>query len=233
MGQPKWPKGNRADAADVVDVARQHLLEHFDFSLGVEVQTDKDLIKVLPCQFCKRPLVVTTFYVLAWAKCSACAGEDGGKRDVGSLDVVQAGRTDPRLAKDLTKTLVNPTFARAVCPVHPDNEEHEMKLIHVNHNDQYGPYVLKGYEAGKSVYEQIAPGETVMFQCQRCLATVQYSTSAVIRFKPMNEPRNQDSRHVNGYWQFVGIRDPESDPWADYPPQVDEDDEPEPQEEAA
>lgn len=221
-----WPKGQLKDAADLVDMCRL-MPEYFDASLVAEVQTDKPLAKVLPCQFCRRPLVVSTFYVLAWAKCSPCKGEDDSVRKPGSLDVVQAGRTDPVLAKDLTKTLVNPHFAVARCPVHPDDDEHVMKIIHVNHNDNYGPYVLAGFKDGRSVYKQTAPGETVLLQCQHsgCLATVQFSTTAVIRFKPMNEPRNDDGRHVNGYWQFVGIRDPESEPWADYPPPADDDEE--------
>jgi hypothetical protein len=197
-----WPKGARDQWEQLI---AQTLHDDRFSKIPPELQTDKNLVKVLPCQYCRRPLIVSTFYVLAWAKCSPCKGESDEIREPGSVEVVQAGRTDPRLAKDLTKTLVNPEFAFAQCPVHRDDPEHVMRLLHVDHNDNYGPYVLAGYEHGQSVYKQIAPGESVMHQCQVCLATVHYSTTAVTKMRPMNDARERSHKHVNNWANELGI----------------------------
>lgn len=197
-----WPKGRRDQWEQLI---AQTLHDDRFSKIPPELQTDKDLVKVLPCQFCRRPLIVSTFYVLAWAKCSPCKGEDDQMREPGSVEVVQAGRTDPRLAKDLTKTLVNPEFAFAQCPVHRDDPEHEMLLLHVDHNDNYGPYVVAGYKDGITDYKQIATGESVLFQCQKCLATVTYSTTAVIKMRPMNDAREHSHKHVNNWSRELGI----------------------------
>lgn len=200
-----WPKGRIADWKEIVAQAQGD--DRFAWALDPEVQTDKELIKLLPCQFCKRPLIVTTFYVLAWAKCSPCAGEDMGSRAKGSVEVVQAGRTDPSLAVDLTKTLLNPAFANALCPAHPDDPEHEMELKSVNHNPNYGPYELQGYKDGKSVYKIKQPGETVMHQCNKCLAVVTYTTAVVVKFKRINEPG--EGKSAMGWAGQLGVREDE------------------------
>lgn len=197
-----FPKGHLTQAQELVNQCRDR--DDFDVSLRYEVQTDKELVKIVPCQHCKRPLVVTTFYVLAWAKCNACRGEDGSARAKGSVEVVQAGRTNPALAKDLTKVLINPTFANARCPVRPDDDEHEMELKSVNHNDRYGPTRPQLID-GKLVMVQFAPGETVMHQCNKCLAVVTYTTTAVSKFRRCNEPGV--GKNANGWAEDLGVRD--------------------------
>lgn len=204
-----WPKGDRSQAADLVDSALSGpLSDRFARGLPAEVQTDKRLVKVLPCQFCKRPLVVTTFYVLAWAKCSPCAGVKGDVREPGSVDVVQAGRTDPKLAADLTKVLINPGFANALCPAHPDDPDHVMELKHVHHNEKYGPSAWRSV-GGKIVPVQIAPGETALHQCLKCNAVVTYTTTAVTQFRRVNEVR--DGKNVNAWAETLGTREEVTD----------------------
>lgn len=215
MTTPDWPKGHRSQAAQLVQQIKQDLRfqEAFDVGLEAEVQTDKELVKVLPCQYCRRPLVVTTFYVLAWAKCSACKGTSSGPRKPGSVEVVQAGgRTEPRLAADLTKTLLNPTMAVARCPVHPDDESHVMELKTVHHNERYGPHAWKLVN-GKMTLVQIAPGETVMHQCLSCNAVVSYSTTAVTQFARVNEVK--PGKNANRWADELGSREDTSWPVAE------------------
>lgn len=161
-----------------------------DPSLPVEYQTDKQSVKIVPCRDCTRPLVVTTFFAPEKAVCRSCKGE---AVDAGVATVAQPvpGQTDPRKAKDMTKTLVNPHFALARCPVHPDDDEHRMELVSVVHSPHYGPTQLIGYSAGRPEYRQIAPGEVAMHQCQHpeCLATVTYDTTRQTRLRAMNEPK--------------------------------------------
>jgi hypothetical protein len=88
---------------------------------------------------------------------------------------------------NLADCLVNKAFARALCPVHPDNEDHVMELKHVNHNNNYGP----GHYGPKGGWVQDEPGETVMHQCTVCKAVVQYSTVYMVQFKRQNEPKIQ------------------------------------------
>lgn len=202
-----WPKGHRSQWHDLVDqIRRPDLIDLFDAELPPEVQTDKELVKILPCQYCKRPLVVTTFYVLAWAKCSPCKGETG-PREAGSVDVVQAGRTPPHLAADLSKLLLNPHFAFARCPVHPDDEEHEMELKSVNHNEHYGPGEWVIDKKGHREWRQTGPGETVMHQCLRCRAIVTYSNTAQTQFRRVNEIGS--GKHANGWDASLGSREEE------------------------
>lgn len=205
MAQPPWPKGHKNQWRELVAAARR--MDGFDHKLEPEIQTDKELVKVLPCQFCQRPLIVTTFYVLAWAKCSPCKGEGDGMREPGSVDVVQAGRTEPRLAKDLTKVLINPEFANALCPVRPNDPDHQMELKHVHHNDNYGPHEWKIVD-GKMTRVMVAPGETALLQCLKCYAVVTYSTTAVTQFNRINEPGA--GKNVNTIWgSILGSREEE------------------------
>lgn len=197
------PKGELAGWQDLFSTSRHVpvLQDIFNFSLEPEVQTDKRLIKIMPCQFCRRPLIVTTFYVAAWAKCSLCRGEESGTRGKGTVKVVQAGRTEPALAADLTKLLINPHFAQAICPVHPDDEEHSMELKSVNHNDNYGP----GFFNAKGAWIQTSPGETVMHQCRKCKAVVTYSTTAMYDFRRINEAGN--GKNSNVWATILGTRE--------------------------
>lgn len=160
----------------------------FNFDLEHEVQTPKPVGKLVPCRECKRPIFANAFYAPAKAICSSCKGESNGAREA-SVGQPVPGVTDPAKAVDLTKTLINPAFAKALCPVHPEDPEHEMLLVNVSHNDNYGPSVFMGYVGGKPSYKQIAKGETVVHQCQHCLATVSYTTARVTKMKPINEPR--------------------------------------------
>lgn len=201
----QWPKGHLSQWEQVVSVARQQGDDRFDFSLEPTVETDKELIKIVPCNGCKRPMVVTTFYVLAWAKCWSCKGEEHGSRETASVGQPQAGRTEPRLAKDLTKVLINPNFANALCPVHPEDPDHEMELKAVSWSEQYGPSAWRMVD-NRMTRIQIAPGETALLQCLRCNATVTLSTTAVTQFQRQNEERI-DHKNVNGWSNYIGTRD--------------------------
>ena len=181
--------------------------EHYDLKLEVEFHESagKTPLKIVPCTICRRPMVVNTFYVLAWAKCreSGCSGES---KERGSVGVAQAGRTEPELAVNLVETLINPTFAHALCPVHPDDESHEMELKAVTHNDRYGPGEWRDDGKHGRVYVQIAKGETAMLQCKKCKATTTHSTTAQSQFRRINEPRVATGSGVNGWGAILGTR---------------------------
>jgi hypothetical protein len=208
MAKSDHPRGQLEYWEDIIPRCRER--DDFDCSLTPEVQTDKHLVKAVPCQFCKRPLIVTTFYVLAWAKCSICAGESNGKREKGSVGQAQAGRTPPSLAMDLEKVLINQTFARALCPVHPDDPDHVMELKNVSHSKNHGPYHVQ-FVSGRPTLVQTAPGETVLHQCGKCNATVAYSTAVTVQFKRCNEPDPRGSKHSMGMASWLGVRE-ELDP---------------------
>lgn len=212
-----------AEYEDALAMARDVAAEHYDFSLDVEFHesADKPPLKLIPCTVCKRPMVVNTFYVLAWAKChgSGCGGE---RKETASVAVAQAGRTDPRTAVNLVECLINPTFAIARCPVHPDDEDHVMELKSVSHSDQYGPGYWAQLKGGGYEWKLVAKGETVMLQCRKCWATTSHSTTAQHEFKRVNELR--EGRHVNGWADQLGAREEiapsEADElWADEAPE--------------
>lgn len=217
MSEVPWPRGSLQDWPDLIQSIRQDLRlhEYFDLALDPEVQTDKQLVKALPCQFCKRPLIVTTFYVLAWAKCGACTGKASKVRAPGSVEVTQVGRTEPKLAADLTKILINPAFATTRCPVQPDNETHVMELKSVHWSDAYGPHEWRRDPdtKGGRVLVQVAPGETVIHQCLNCSAVVTFSTTAVTQFKRINEVRVGKNANSNAI--DLGTRDDVLDQWKD------------------
>jgi DNA-directed RNA polymerase subunit M/transcription elongation factor TFIIS len=176
----------------------------FDTALEPEVQTDKDSKKAVPCRECKRPLLVNAFYAAAKAQCSSCRGETAAKPRTATVGVPQPGRTDPAKAVNLKDCLINQHFAQALCPVHPDDEDHVVELISVSHTPQYGPTEHIGYKDGKPQYRQIAPGETVLYQCQKCKATTSYSTTAMSLFQRQNAVR--DDKHVNGWAAVNGVK---------------------------
>lgn len=173
-----------------------------DPNLEPEIQTDKEKHKTVPCTSCGRALTVNQFYAAAKALCTPCRGEskNNGSGSKGTVAVVQAGRTEPSKSMNLTDTLVNPHFAMAQCPVHPDDSEHVMELKSVNHSPNRGP----GYFTGKG-YKQLAIGETAMHQCLKCKAVVTYSTTAMNHFRRSNEARSGD-KHVNGWGDLLGTR---------------------------
>ena len=201
----KWPKGHLSQWPEILGVAQQQGDDRFDFKLSADVQTDKELVKIIPCPHCKRPLVVSTFYVMDWAKCWACRGEDSGSRETASVGQPQAGRTDPRLAKDLKKVLINSNFGEALCPVHPDDPDHEMELKAVSWSEHYGPFVWKMID-NKMTRVQVAAGETAMLQCKKCYATIVFSTTAVTQFRRQNEVAI-NGKQSNGWARTLGTRD--------------------------
>lgn len=213
MAKETWPKGHLSQAKQLVERARQMGDDRFDYSLEPDVQTDKEMIKIIPCPGCQRPLVVTTFYVMAWAKCYSCRGEDGGSRETASVGQPQAGRTEPRLARDLNKVLINPNFGEAhvLCPIHTDDPDHEMELKAVSWSDHYGPMDWRMVD-GKLTPVQIAPGETALLQCKKCNATVTLSTTAVTQFRRQNEP-HENTKHSNGWARTLGTRDENLSEW--------------------
>jgi hypothetical protein len=174
----------------------------FNDDLEVEVQTDKEMTKEVPCRGCHRRLIVSTFYApVSAATCMECKGTNVS----GAIAAPVAGKSDPSKVQDLKAVLVNHTFGQARCPVHPDDEEHEMELKMVAHAEQYGPSEFIGFSQGKPMFRQLAVGETVMHQCLKCKATVTYSTTAQSQFRRQNEVR--DDKHINGLAQDLGVRE--------------------------
>lgn len=206
MAKEQWPKGHLSLWEQLLRQAQQVGDDRFDFKLSADIQTDKDLVKIIPCPNCRRPLVVSTFYVMDWAKCFACKGESTS-RETASVGQPQAGRTEPRLAKDLNKVLINSMFAEEhwSCPIHADDPDHRMELKAVSWSEHYGPSAWRPVD-GRMTRIQIAPGETAMLQCIRCNATITFSTTAVTQFQRQNEPRI-DWKNVNGWASYVGTRD--------------------------
>lgn len=174
----------------------------FNNDLETEVQTDKKRTKVIPCRECGRRLVVSTFYVPANARCSGCRDEGRG---AGTVGVPVPGQTDPAKAARLEDCLINPAFATALCPVHPDDPEHEMELKWVSHHDRFGPSEIVGWTAGRPDIRQTATGETAMHQCSRCRATVTLSTTAQVRFGRQNAP--VEGKHNNAWLEVLGARE--------------------------
>lgn len=158
--------------------------EHYDANLPYEVHTDKRPVKFVPCLDCKRAMMVTTFYVPAWAHCSRCSGDD--TKQLASIAVPQRGRTNPELAKNLADVLINEQFAEVDCPMCAE----PMELKSVSHNSNYGPRELMGYDKqnGRPIYKQLT-GEIAMHQCNRCFASITFSTVHVMKYRRQNEPK--------------------------------------------
>lgn len=156
-----------ADGELAVNIEKQN---EIDPTMEVEIQTDKDMVKIVGCRECKRPLVVTSVYAPAKAMCNVCKGGTG---KVATIGQPVPGQTDPAKAVNLADCLVNVHFAQALCPVHPDDEDHVMELKAVSHSPHYGP----GHYGPKGAWIQDAPGEVVTHQCTKCLAVVNYSTT--------------------------------------------------------
>ncbi len=178
----------------------------FDITLEPDILTDKDNTKTLPCRDCKRACVVTKFMTPAKVVCRACVGDtDGDSR--GTVGVPIPGQTDPAKAKNLADCLVNPTFANALCPVHPDDEDHAMEIKNITHHPHHGPSVMVGYKNNIPEYRQTATGETVMLQCAHCKATVSYSTTAQSQFRAQNEPKENGGQGTNAWSEWLGVRE--------------------------
>lgn len=177
----------------------------FNDDLEPEVQTDKQMTKQIPCRECGRRLTVSTFYVPANARCSVCRGEGKGASQVG---VPVPGVTDPARAKNLEGCLINPQFAKALCPLHPDDPEHGMELKHVSHHDRFGPSEIVGYDrGGRPEIRQLDRGEVALLQCTHasCKATVTYSTTAQVHFGVQNAPTT--GKHNNAWIEVLGARE--------------------------
>lgn len=156
----------------------------FADDLEVEVQTESERTKELPCRGCGRRLVVSTFYAPASkATCSACRGEEKESK----RRAPTGSAMDPPNAPDLSKLLLNRSFAKAVCPAHPDDPDHEMELKTVARSPHHGPSEFMGYSNGVPTFRQLAEGETVLHQCLKCRATVSYSTSVRCQLQRVNE----------------------------------------------
>lgn len=182
-----YPKGNRADILAQLTNSRSAPPPGFpEFNDDEpEFQTDKDAVKVVPCTGCHRPLVVNSFYTPARAICSACGGTRQSAK-TGTSNVVQAGRTEPSKASNLNDCLINPSFSHAICPI---NSEHVMELKLVNHNPNYGPTRLVGYDKSGNAKRNNSTGELVMHQCLTCNTVVTYATTSVMQYRRQNEPR--------------------------------------------
>lgn len=181
-------------------------MTEFNDDLELEVQTDKDRTKEVPCRECGRRLVVNVFYAAANARCSTCKA-DGGS-DVASVGVPTPGVTNPANAVRLEDCLVNPQFANALCPVHPDDPEHEMELKHLSHHERFGPSEVVGWKNGQPEVRQLAIGEVAMHQCTKCKATVSLSTTAQTQFGRQNEVA--EGKHNNGWLQYLGSTEREA-----------------------
>lgn len=186
--------------------AENGLAQFYDLGQDPDVQTDKRMVKLCPCTSCKRPVVVNQYYSASIARCKGCKGaiESAGGAGVGQAAIVQAGRTDPSLARDLAACLVNPVLSEISCLLCGG----AMELKSVSHNDNYGPSELIGYDTqGRPQFKQIAPGETVMHQCNHCKATCNWSTTAQQVYRRQNEPRNRDAHEANVWADVNGVRE--------------------------
>jgi hypothetical protein len=197
-----YPKGHVKALDDLLASARETV--GFSAELEHEVQTDKQQVKLVPCRGCERPIVVTTFFAPAKAICRVCKGESD--TTVASVGQPIPGQTDPAKAVNLVDVLINPHFAIAQCPAHPDDESHEMKLINVVQNEHYGPGEWVAGPKGMQ-WRQTAKGESVRHQCQKCLATVDYSTIRMVKFRAVNEVQHAEdlgSPHRNSLLAYEG-----------------------------
>lgn len=162
----------------------------FDTSLDVEIQTDKDRVKLVPCRECKRPLAVTTFFAPAKAICHVCKGQTAGDRTA-SVGVPIPGQTDPAKAVNLADCLLNQGFK--VTPICPLDSEHEMELKMVTHSPHHGP-------------SPHTPAETAFYQCKSCLTGVTMTTMYRQPLKRQNEIRVQEQNPAH-MEDLLGVRD--------------------------
>lgn len=168
---------------EAADVFKFLPAEHYNIELAYETHTDKRPVKFVPCLDCRRAMMVTTFYVPAWAHCSRCTGSE--ENQLGSVAVPQRGRTNPELAKNLVDVLINEQFAEAACP----RCSELMELKSITHNPNYGPRELMGYDkSGRPIYKQLT-GEIAMHQCNHCFMTITFSTVHVMKYRRQNEPK--------------------------------------------
>lgn len=177
--------------------------EVFDTSLEPHVLTDKDVTKTVPCTECRRACVVTTFMAPAKVRCREHKSGRTTERSVGSVAVVQPGRTDPSVAANLADCLINKAFAHAICP---HGADHRMELKDVCHVPNYGPRHLEGYDKGVPKYKQ-ETGELVLHQCLDCATVVQYSTTNPRQLRRVNEPRTSGRSTPDSTELILGVRD--------------------------
>jgi hypothetical protein len=177
--------------------------EWYSKELPFSIETDKQPVKFVPCGICRRAMMVTTFYVPKWAEsgCRGCKGTESGG-GLASVQVPQAGRTQPERAVNLADCLINEQFAGPLnCPVCGE----QMELKSISHNPNYGPRVLLGYDKGRPVYDQLT-GEVAMHQCNKCFATISFSTVHVSQYRRQNEPKTTaGARPVSEY--LLGMRE--------------------------
>lgn len=165
------------------------------------VLTDSDNTKVVPCRVCEVPCQVSKFAADRLVQCDSCRGDKGRDR-TGESEVVQPGVTDPAKARNLADCLINPHFARAICPAHPDDPEHVMELKYISQNPRFGPSLA----LGDGRFKQLGPGEVVMHQCLTCKAVVTYDTTCQVQYRRQNEIR--DHKHCNRMLETLGLREP-------------------------
>lgn len=190
--------GMRALGQDHIKVDAKGRMMQLDLAKEPEWATDKEQVKIVPCRDCRRPMVVTAFFMPEKAQCRACAGES--ENAVASVAAPVAGVTEPAKAMNLADCLLNPQFSEAICPICVE----PMELKHVFHNPDYGPGHWEQSSKGP-VWVQDAAGETALHQCNRCRCTITIATTAVHTFKRINEVR--PGRHVNGWATSLGTRD--------------------------
>lgn len=188
-------------------MAHELLIPEVNEDLEYEVQTDKEHTKVVPCQGCGRGLVVTTFYAAYKGRCAECRGDS----TIAAQEVAAPvpGKTDPARVANLAQCLINPQFSHALCPVHPDDEEHVMELKSIAHADHFGPGEWRMHK-GDWTWVQKAPGESVLHQCLRCKATVAYSTAVQTQYQTQNEAR-KSSKTRDGWSEVLGAREESRD----------------------
>lgn len=183
-------------------------MPEFNDDLEPEVQNESEKTKEVPCGECGRRLTVSTFYAPeSKARCTECKGEAKEEAAAGKRKFQAMAAADKSKLPDLKDALLNRAFSKAVCPVHPEDPEHEMELKSVNHSAHHGPTEFMGYTNGRPTFRQLAEGETVMHQCLKCNATVAYSTTAQVQFCRLNEPGEVRGRGVNAMAEFLGMRE--------------------------
>jgi hypothetical protein len=195
------PPANSATAKDASSKPASVLdANGFNPDLEQEVQTDKAQTKVVPCKTCGRPLVVSTFYAEAKARCSSCRGDASAK---GVATVTKATIDTPQeKAVDLRDILINPQFGEAFCPLDPG---HTMELKSVTHNPNYGPTKIVAMDKGKPVYN-VQTGEVVTHQCAECNTVVSFGTTHPIQLRRANEPKVAASKQPPALLWLLGPR---------------------------
>lgn len=201
MSKTKSQPANSATAKDASSKPASALdADGFNRDLETEVQTTKPQTKEVPCVTCGRPLVVTTFFAPAKARCTVCRG---GAQEKGVATVAKATVDTPQeKAVNLRDLLINQEFGEAFCPKDPG---HTMELKSVTHNPHYGPTKIVAMDKGRPVYD-VQVGENAVHQCLECNIVVAFSSTTPVQLRRANEPKLAASKTPPALLWLLGPR---------------------------